>query len=358
MQNKIYRSISLCMAIVALAACTTPAPVVPTTTPVVVAPVNTEPVPTEAELAQRAGLRELVDLNERMYRVASPLMVNTVPVCKRNARYVLGFWAKNKYSYTNEYMDAASKLYKLDDRLRVMGVLDSSNAADAGLQRGDILIAIEGQTLATGQNAENQAKNIVAPLVTTRRSLILTINRDGKGMDLDVPLTNTCAFTMELGNSDNVNAYNDGHRIMITRGMLKSIRDDNELALVVAREFAHGILDHARRLRNTATVAGVIDNLSHIHPDMNAVSGSSGIRPASLDMDTAADRLGLYLAARAGYSIDHAPAFWRDFNSRVPTSVANGYTAQHPSLDARLAMIDKTIAEIKAKQAAKKPLIP
>jgi predicted Zn-dependent protease len=86
--------------------------------------------------------------------------------------------------------------------------------------------------------------------------------------------------------------------------------------------------------------------------------GSGGIKAMPPEMDVAADRLGLYLAARAGYDVDDAPAFWKRLNETTPSTVLNGYNANHPALAARLAAIDKTNAEIKAKRSAKKALVP
>jgi predicted Zn-dependent protease len=66
----------------------------------------------------------------------------------------------------------------------------------------------------------------------------------------------------------------------------------------------------------------------------------------------------LYLLARAGYDIDGVDEFWKRLAASYPATVLNGYTANHPGITARLAAIQKTSAEIKAKRAAKKPLVP
>ncbi len=76
------------------------------------------------------------------------------------------------------------------------------------------------------------------------------------------------------------------------------------------------------------------------------------------EMDAAADSLALYLLARAGYNYEHAGRFWQGLASRHPATLLNAYTANHPGTAFRLAAIEKTTAEIKAKQAAKKPLVP
>jgi predicted Zn-dependent protease len=75
-------------------------------------------------------------------------------------------------------------------------------------------------------------------------------------------------------------------------------------------------------------------------------------------MDAAADSLSLYMVARAGYSIDGAPQFWHRLAQQYPASVLNGYTAIHPMTSSRLAAMDKTVMELKSKQAARKPLVP
>ncbi|HZV65449.1 MAG TPA: peptidase M48, partial [Telluria sp.] len=41
-----------------------------------------------------------------------------------------------------------------------------------------------------------------------------------------------------------------------------------------------------------------------------------------------------------------------------PATVLNGYVANHPATAYRLAAIEKSVAEVKSKQAAKKPLLP
>jgi predicted Zn-dependent protease len=175
---------------------------------------------------------------------------------------------------------------------------------------------------------------------------------------MNVPLTPACAFSVELGNSDNVNAYADGRRIVITRGMMRAAQTDDELAYVLAREMAHNILGHPAKQHISGTMGEIIDNLTLLHPDMSTMNGMSGVKPYTQEMDAAADSLSLYMVARAGYSIDGAPQFWHRLAQQYPASVLNGYTAIHPMTSSRLAAMDKTVMELKSKQAARKPLVP
>ncbi|MDB5838689.1 MAG: hypothetical protein JWQ23_641 [Herminiimonas sp.] len=308
--------------------------------------------------AEQAALQTLVSLQDRLYRVAAPLLVNNPELCKGNARNLLGFTAKNKYSYSAELTQAAEVLYGLDERLQVMGVLAGSGAARVGIRRGDKIESVEGKPMPQGPNAERQAATILAPLVGTRPGIRMTMLRDGASIPLTVPLTRACAYSIELGNSDNVNAYNDGRRVMVTRGMINFVRSDDELAFVLAKEMAHNSLLHATKQNMSATVGDIIDNLVRIRPDTTTMAGTSGVRPTPQELDAAADTLSLYMVARAGYDVDQALRFWERLATQYPASVLNGYTAIHPATAYRLAVMDKIVVDLKAKQARKQPLLP
>ena len=95
-----------------------------------------------------------------------------------------------------------------------------------------------------------------------------------------------------------------------------------------------------------------------VRPDTSMLIGSGGIKAMPQDLDAAADHLSLYLLARAGYKIDNAGDFWTRLASSYPSTVLNGYVANHPATAHRVAAIDKAVAEIKTRQSAKKPLVP
>ncbi|MDB5774056.1 MAG: peptidase [Herbaspirillum sp.] len=305
----------------------------------------------------QAVLRKMIEMQDRLYKIAAPLLTSNAPLCKGNARSLLGFTAKNAYSYSAQYTNAARSL-GFDDRLQVTGVLPNSGAARSDVRRGDILQSIGDKPMPQGDNAEQQAAALLTPMVAKRTPLKLGLLRGATPMTVNVPLTLACSFSIELGNADIVNAYSDGRRVLITRGMMNFVHTDEELAYLVAKEIAHNALGQPGRQKMVATIGGVIDNLTRTQPDPSTLAGTAGILPYNQDMDAAADTLALYMLVRAGYSIDNAPRFWRRLAEAYPASVPNGYTAIHPSTMYRLAMIGKVTQIIAAKQAAGKPLMP
>ncbi|AMO99034.1 peptidase M48 family protein [Collimonas arenae] len=306
---------------------------------------------------QQAELKSLVALQDRLYDVAAPLLVNNAVLCRNNARNLLGFTAKTKFSYTAEFIDAATSL-GLTDQLQVTGVLTGSGAAKVGLQRGDLLVAIQDKPVPTGADAERQTALMLGPLVNGRSNIKVTIARNGSNQTLNVPLTRACAFGIELGNTDNVISYADGRRVLISAGMMKFVRSDDELAYVIAKEMAHNTLTHPARQRLTATLSGVIDNLVRLRPDNAPLSGAAGVKPYPQQLDAAADKLALYMVARAGYKVDDASAFWQRLATQYPATVLNGYTAIHPATTYRIAAIEQAVSDIQAKQASGSTVLP
>jgi beta-barrel assembly-enhancing protease len=187
--------------------------------------------------------------------------------------------------------------------------------------------------------------------------LTLTVMRDGNRLDLQVPLTNACAFSIELGDTDEVNSYADGRRVLITRGMLNFTRSDEELAYVLAKEMAHAILSRSVRPRMKATIDRLrLPGEYRISPA--ATTTATPLPPYTPVLDATADKLALYLLARAGYSIDNTPGFWTRLAAKYPASVQNSHTALHPSTPYRVSVMTQVVRAIRMKQKNGLPLMP
>lgn len=361
----IPRSLSLCwLAVSALVAGCAVTPAGPgADTPAAVTPTaEARPAPNPAQIvvspAETQAMQATLALQNRLYRVAAPLMIGNTELCRSHARSLLGFRAKNRYSFAPGLADAAQAVLGVNERLRVTDVLPGSGAAKAGLMDGDILVSAEGKPFPTGPHAERDAATLLGPLMTDTGALRLTVLRGEQEVALQIPPTEACAFNVEVGNTDLVNAYGDGFRILLTRGMIAAVRDDQELAYVVAREMAHNMLGHPLRMNQQATAGGIIDNLARPRPDLSTMSGLSGLRPMPPSFDVAADRLSVYLLARAGYKLDGLVPFWRRMATTYPTSIPNAYSALHPATERRIATLEQAVRDVRARRAAGRPLRP
>lgn len=306
-----------------------------------------------SQLPQDDKLRYIADMQDRLDRVAGTLQIGNADLCRNKVRHLLGFAATNKYSYSQKMTSTATQVFGLGERLQVSSVIAGSGAEQAGLERGDILVTIEGKPVPQGPAAESEIVRMLAPIVAKNSPVRITIERDGILHALTVPLTRACGFRVELGHTDKVNAYSDGQRILITRGMMRFTQNDSELAYVIGKEMAHNVLNHARTLQTTATNRKIIDNLIQVTPKTGYVGKP---RPMTRQFDVDSDTLGLAMALRAGYDIDAAVDFWTRLTRAYPASSIGSYTAGHPNSRARLETMPRAVSRIKAAERRKKAL--
>lgn len=324
------------------------APAIPPASPPPEVVQETPPVPSPVD--KDAALRKWVDQQNRIYRVAAPLLINNTELCPRHVKPILGFTAKNKYSFSREFIDAAQSSLGLGEELRVMNVLPASGAAQAGLREGDVLVAVEIEPAPQGQDAEHVAAALIGEEMQGRDSLHLTVMRNGERMALDVPLTPACAMALDLGNTDDARSFSDGRRVMVTRGMLDFAQSDDELAYALAREIARNeVMPEAR-----PAMAELIDHLHTI--DARTASGDA---PAAAQdsysvSDDSADKLAIYLLARAGYDLDGFQLFWE----RLESARQRGIRPATTVASAHMPTVDQTIREIKTKKEDGLPLLP
>jgi hypothetical protein len=350
---RVARTVLAIMPLLLLAACSSMSP--PATKPSATPP-NAAPQKLSSSTAERE-FDALLARQDRVYQLIAPLIAKNAVLCKTAARPLLGFTAKNTYSFPVELRPAAVSRLKLGDALQVMQVLDGSGAMRAGIRRGDVLQSIQAQALPRGPQAETDAAKLLGPLMKNVTELDVSLLRNGAPLTLKVALTTACAFTVDIGNAPQVNAYSDGRRIMVTSGMLDSL-SDQELAVILAREIAHNVQQHAQAMQMRATLAAVIDALLPPKPDLSSFAGSAGLKAMDEKLDQEADRLALYMLARAGLNPAMAIDTLEQLAQRYPATVSNSYTAIHPWTSERAALMRNTLTEIRQKQATKKALVP
>ena len=174
-----------------------------------------------------------------------------------------------------------------------------------------------------------------------------------------------CTFNLEIKGTRGVNAYTDGQTVYVTAPMMLFASDDDHLAFVLAHELAHAIMDHVSAQSGNVAVGALIG----VAVDLLAASqgvdtGGSftqtganvALTQYSPGFEQEADYIGLYILARAGFPIEKAPDFWRKMAQFEPSGIYVRGT--HPSYPERYIAMQKTILEIRQKQAQGLPLMP
>jgi predicted Zn-dependent protease len=135
-----------------------------------------------------------------------------------------------------------------------------------------------------------------------------------------------------------------GGKIAVYTGLLEKLQvSDDELAAVLGHEMSHALREHARERASEQAVAGLgISILSAVTGVGNlgqqgmeyAYMGLLGL-PNSRSHETEADRIGVELAARAGYDPRAAITLWQKM-ARVSGSEPPKFLSTHPSSQDRL----------------------
>ena len=87
------------------------------------------------------------------------------------------------------------------------------------------------------------------------------------------------SLSLRIVESPVQNAYNDGMEVVIFRGLLDIMATDDEIALVLGHETAHGMLGHLQMLRDDSS-----------NDDISVLEAN-------------ADKMGAFYMIRAGYDI-------------------------------------------------------
>ena len=154
--------------------------------------------------------------------------------------------------------------------------------------------------------------------------------------------------------TDGVNAFaTPGGYIFITRGLLLRMRDEAELAGVLAHEVSHVVEKHALKTMRKGALAGLAgDALSNYAEKKGKeeftkiVSAGTEIYTRGLDKEDefAADRAGVVIAARAGYDPYGLPSVLQTLASINPKDNAVALMFKtHPDSGTRLELVSNSM---------------
>ena len=136
-----------------------------------------------------------------------------------------------------------------------------------------------------------------------------------------------------------------GGKMVVYSGLIERLKlSDDELAAIMGHEIAHSLREHARERvsREMGTslavgVAGAVLGLGDLGQELaNQVARVTFTLPHSRTHETEADRIGVELAARAGYAPHAAISVWQKM---IQASGSGGpqFLSTHPSPETRLA---------------------
>lgn len=152
-------------------------------------------------------------------------------------------------------------------------------------------------------------------------------------------------WEVNLVTSEEVNAWcMPGGKIAFYTGLIDKLKiTDDEMAAVMGHEIAHALREHGRERASRAALQGTVLNIGAAILGV----GSAGVDLSSIVLDvtlnlpnsrtdeTEADRIGVELAARAGFDPHAAVGLWQKMN-QLSGGRGPKFLSTHPSPDDRI----------------------
>lgn len=331
------------------------------------APTARVPTPTSEELAGERMrqidifVRSYLDYENRLLNHGHRVLVGAAPLCEKKG-YVHGIALLNPAAIKdsdmrNMFMQRISATDS-QDGLYVTHTGSVDVSADNLLPIGSRVVEIDGTAVSDVRDAQRRlAGSEQATIAYVHdRSVRTMVHRGTLG----------CDYELVFSPTDEPNAWTDGTSIVVTRGLMRFVQNDSELAFVVAHELAHLVRGHLEATRRNAVVGGFIGLIFDAvvlaaGVDTGGAFARAGAEMAvqtySADFEREADYVSLYILHRSGYDIGAVAELWRRYGSTVdPASIK--YARTHPTSPERFLILDKTKAEIQDKVARGLPVLP
>ena len=172
--------------------------------------------------------------------------------------------------------------------------------------------------------------------------------------------------------SPEVNAYVDANnQITVLGGLVRAVGSDDELAAVIAHEYAHVMIGHVHQMQSNAGLGALTGALagmaigyglhtpgSTVIEDMGAagydIGRSTGGLMFTKEMEREADHVGAYILHEAGYELEAGRNLWirlaREARSGTPLGLRSmrGYFRTHPSTEERYIAWEKSTKEVRS----------
>lgn len=311
----------------------------------------------EAKKQREVAVQSLMEDRVRLFKVAYPLLTRTHALCGEKTRYLIGMLVANNEFFGPEFREAANSAFGLTDTVRVLQVMPGSPADAAAIKANDVLLTLNAWLVPVGAQAMKLWHEKLAEASADGKPMALAMQRGAERREAPITPVKACDYLVTLSNDDAINAYADGSKVVITRGMMRFAKDDVELSLVVAHELAHNAMKHRDALTTNYVLGSIFDILAAAYGvNTQGAFGNIAAGVHSQDFEAEADYVGLYMMAQAGLEIQNAPNFWRRMAAAHPNSIGRNHATSHPSTPHRFIALEEAVKEIKAKQASGAPL--
>ena len=236
------------------------------------------------------------------------------------------------------------------------GCATTTNSGAVGVERKQFMMLSEKQVESMSLQSYNQTIKTANDKKTLNTDSVLVerirgiSNRLIAQTNVFRPDAKNWKWEVNVEKNDQVNAYcMPGGKIMVYSGLVDKLKaTDDELAAVIGHEISHALREHGRERMSLAyaekgglaLLAAVLGSTKNTETGAALGAATLGTQlffalPNSRTQETEADRMGLELAARAGFNPNAAISLWTKMAQSGGKKPAE-FLSDHPSDKTRI----------------------
>ena len=246
------------------------------------------------------------------------------------------------------------------------GCATTTNTGAVGVERKQFMMLSEKQVESMSLQSYNQSLKTANDKKTLNTDPVLVDRIRGISNRLIAqttvfrPDTKNWKWDVNVEKNDQVNAYcMPGGKIMVYSGLVDKLKaTDDELAAVIGHEISHALREHGRERMSLAyaekggiaLLAAVLGSTKNTQTGVALGAATLGTQlffalPNSRTQETEADRMGLELAARAGFNPNAAISLWTKMAQSGGKKPAE-FLSDHPSDKTRIEDLSNLIPTV------------
>jgi predicted Zn-dependent protease len=238
--------------------------------------------------------------------------------------------------------------------LQLSGCATTTNDSVSGVKRSQFMLlpassvdkmSAQAYTQTIQEADKKQALNVDKAQLERVRSIS---NRLIAQVGVFRPDATKWAWEVNVEKNDQLNAYcMPGGKIMVLSGMMDKLKaTDDELGAVIGHEIAHALREHGRERMSQAYVQQF--GLQALAALATGSTGGALVKGAGMgsqlffalpngrEQERESDRIGLELAARAGFNPDAAVTLWEKMSAQNKGAPPE-FLSTHPASENRIA---------------------
>jgi predicted Zn-dependent protease len=198
-----------------------------------------------------------------------------------------------------------------------------------------VCLLVSSSVLVIAQDDLEEALRGLPPRERTiYREQLLRLDRVASRLLKAVPHAPQVNFILAAG-ENSINAGATFGKVIVTEGMMRFVRSDDELAMILGHEFAHLTQGHVTRGAVNNTLLGIGSAIASVFipgaGQATSLVGQLFLNRFNQSQEREADQVGLRYVYAAGYNPEAAAQVMQRMAEEVPQTASAGFFSSHPS---------------------------